>query len=85
MKAVRHNRETLIALRARRQAQRIARDIMLPHVEVPRPVLPDTPLPPPDPTRYDEPEVTDPLPLQILAALFCLLSVMALIYVATHK
>ena len=84
MKGATFNRETLIALRARWQAQRIARDIILPHVEMPLPVLPSTPLPPPDPTQYDQLEEVEPLTAKILAVIFCAASILALIYVATH-
>jgi hypothetical protein len=41
-------RETIIALRARHQAYRIASDIANPHVETPAPTQPVLPMDPPD-------------------------------------
>ena len=44
MPAVKPSRESLIALRARHQAYRIASDIAYPHVEVPPPPQPVIPI-----------------------------------------
>jgi hypothetical protein len=41
-------RETIIALRARHQAYRIASDILNPHADVPPPPQPAIPIDPPD-------------------------------------
>ena len=45
-------RETIIALRARHQAYRIATEILHPHVQTPRPPEPAIPMDLPDLTRF---------------------------------
>ena len=90
-------RETLIALRARRTAHRVASDFINPHLEVPRP---EAPYPPP---RIDQPQLAawdqpiinpspreffdvldrETLPRLVLAVVFAAFSAVAL-YVAAH-
>ena len=45
-------RETIIALRARHQAYRIASEIVNPHVQTPRPPQPAMPVDPPNLTAF---------------------------------
>jgi hypothetical protein len=59
-------RETIIALRARHQAHRIASDILNPHVDTPPPPQPAMPVDPPD---WRAPRAVDVRSMLIAAAL----------------
>ena len=67
-------RETMIALRARRQAIRIVRDLVYgPTIELPKPPVPETAIPAPDPST--PPELVFAKPRPDLTRLYVMVSI----------
>ena len=71
-------RETIIALRARHEAYRIATEILHPYEEVPRPPEPALPIDPPDFSPHRR--VLDPMTLITLAVIWGMVALRWFLY-----